>query len=214
MGAQNRIWWIDRPLAHRLRAGRRSRPPRRSIRAPALAGRDGPAARPNLLVVPGEGGPRRGARPSRADPGAPPFPLAHGPAQGPRETAGAAARSPPPPFRGSAGLGIRPAGLRLESEFGGEAAPGPRRLVALADAAAERDLALAIALGGTRPGGAVPLRARRRRRPSRCSVEGRRAGPRFRGKAGPARPRQPSASMATASEASSDGTKWPPANSR
>ncbi|MBD0271968.1 MAG: hypothetical protein ICV73_08565, partial [Acetobacteraceae bacterium] len=53
-------------------------------------------------------------------------------------------------------------GLRLEGEPGAaEAVPGPRRLVALADAAG-RDLALGVVLnGGATPGGVLPLRAPR-----------------------------------------------------
>jgi polynucleotide 5'-hydroxyl-kinase GRC3/NOL9 len=52
-------------------------------------------------------------------------------------------------------------GLRLEGEPDGEAVPGPRRLVALADAAG-RDLALGVVLNsGATPGGGLPLRAPR-----------------------------------------------------
>jgi polynucleotide 5'-hydroxyl-kinase GRC3/NOL9 len=52
-------------------------------------------------------------------------------------------------------------GLRRECEPGGEAVPGPRSLVALADAAG-RDVALGVVLdGGATPGGAQPLRAPR-----------------------------------------------------
>ncbi len=53
-------------------------------------------------------------------------------------------------------------GLRLEGGPGGEASPGPRRLLALADAAG-RDVALGIALGGDGApgGGGLALRAPR-----------------------------------------------------
>ncbi len=63
-------------------------------------------------------------------------------------------------------------GLRLEGEPGGDAAPGPRRLVALTDAAG-RDLALGVALGGEALSDAVPLRAPRPEAP----VAGLRWGP-------------------------------------
>ncbi len=110
-------------------------------------------------------------------------------------------------------------GLRLEGEPGGEPSPGPRRLVALADGTG-RDLALGIALGGVEgpPGGGVSLRAPRPESPVavlrwgalRLDEDGAERRPRD-----PARPRhQPSPSIATASEASSRGTKWPPGNSR
>jgi polynucleotide 5'-hydroxyl-kinase GRC3/NOL9 len=115
-------------------------------------------------------------------------------------------------------LGLR--GLRLEGEPGGdEALPGPGRLVALAEAAG-RDLALGIVLGddGTTPGGALRLRAPRPVAP----VAGLRWGSLLldgdgteRRRQSPPRPRrQPSDSMATASDASSGGTKCPPGNSR
>jgi polynucleotide 5'-hydroxyl-kinase GRC3/NOL9 len=52
-------------------------------------------------------------------------------------------------------------GLRREGGPGGEPVPGPRRLVALADAAG-RDLALGVVLDGwATPGGVLPLRAPR-----------------------------------------------------
>jgi len=96
---------------------------------------------------------------------------------------------------------------------GGEAVPGPGGLVALADAAG-RDLALGVVLGGggeAPPGGGVRLRAPRPEAP----VAGLRWGSARLDEDGAGRRRRhPSASIATASDASSGGTWWPPGNSR
>jgi polynucleotide 5'-hydroxyl-kinase GRC3/NOL9 len=105
-------------------------------------------------------------------------------------------------------------GLRLEGDprGGGEAPPGPGALVALTYAAG-RDLALGVVLGGDGEApseGGVRLRAPRPEAP----VVGLRWGSVRLDEDGAGRRHQPSANIATASAASSGGTKWPPGNSR
>lgn len=106
-------------------------------------------------------------------------------------------------------------GLRREGGPGGEEAPGPGRLVALADAAG-RDLALGAVLdaNGAPPGGALRLRAPRPEVPVAALRWGALRLDEHRAEATDPPRRQSSASMATASDAIPGGTKWPPGNSR